>query len=256
MRKMYMLFLVFTCGVLTYGQTAKNDMMPITTKSDAARKLFYEASRAYEDANVEKGSELLLKAKAVDPGFFMADYYLSMASFGNNNLFTQYANEAVNCKGKLNQAEELLKLALSRLIENQKADVTDIGRQLVSMYPKDDMVYWCLYFFQRINNDQKGCMETLSKALEISDYPGPIYNTFGYIFMDQERNEDALAAFDKYIELSPDNPNAYDSKGDYFFKIKEYEKAYDSFMKAYNMGFKYSYDKAQKAKHIADSLGK
>ena len=57
-------------------------------------------------------------------------------------------------------------------------------------------------------------------------------------------------AFDRYIELDPKNPNAYDSKGDYFMFVKKYEKAYESYMKAYYMDPSFSHDKAEIAKKM------
>jgi len=50
--------------------------------------------------------------------------------------------------------------------------------------------------------------------------------------MDMERFDEAAEALDKYIELKPDEPNPYDSKGDYYMAVEEYGKAYESFMKA------------------------
>jgi hypothetical protein len=37
--------------------------------------------------------------------------------------------------------------------------------------------------------------------------------------------------------------------------IKEYRKAYDSYMKAHSIDSVWSYDKALRAKQLADSLG-
>jgi len=50
------------------------------------------------------------------------------------------------------------------------------------------------------------------------------------------------------------NDNPYDSKGDYFMNIKDYGKAYESFMKAYEIDTLWSYKKAMKAKALYDSL--
>ena len=72
--------------------------------------------------------------------------------------------------------------------------------------------------------------------------------------MNFEKYEEAANAFDKYIELSPNHPNPYDSKGDYFMKIKDYRNAYESFMKAHEIDSLWSFKKAMNAKAIADSL--
>ncbi len=64
------------------------------------------------------------------------------------------------------------------------------------------------------------------------------------------QNDKAEAAFNKYIELAPDNPNVYDSKGDYYMNIKDYGKAYDTYMKAYALDTQWGLKKAQKAKQL------
>ncbi len=255
MRRVFIVFLMMTCGVMIYGQTEKGSKIPLTSKSESAINLFYEAERAFLDVNFDKALELLKKAKEADPDFFMADFYQAWYNFGDKDKFLEYATSGVKCPGEMSKGEELLKEALKKLIDDQKADVRGYGKKLVSLYPDDDMSYWILFFFQNIVGDKEGAMQTMKEAMTKATYPAPVYNICGYLYMDQQKYDEALKAFDRYIELSPENPNVYDSKGDYFMAMKEYRKAYDSFMKAYKMGFKVSYKKAQKAEHIADSLG-
>jgi Tfp pilus assembly protein PilF len=42
----------------------------------------------------------------------------------------------------------------------------------------------------------------------------------------------------------------YDSKGDYFLFVKKYDKAYESYMKAYSMDPSFSHDKAEMARQL------
>ncbi len=72
--------------------------------------------------------------------------------------------------------------------------------------------------------------------------------------MELEQFDDTESALDKYIELEPNLPNPYDSKGDYFMKIEDYGKAYESYMKAHEIDTLWSYKKAMKAKALYDSL--
>ena len=92
--------------------------------------------------------------------------------------------------------------------------------------------------------------------MEITENQAPIYNTLGYTYIQLKQFEDAKSAFDKYIELEPDLPNPYDSKGDYYMAVENYELAFESFMKAYDLDTTWmaSYNKAMKAKEILDSL--
>jgi tetratricopeptide (TPR) repeat protein len=68
--------------------------------------------------------------------------------------------------------------------------------------------------------------------------------------------EEAEKSFDMYIELAPTLPNPYDSKGDYFIRLGEYEHAYEQYMKAFEIDadFHMSYTKAMKIKSDLDTL--
>jgi tetratricopeptide (TPR) repeat protein len=254
MKKLYVFVLLIAFVAVSCNKTTKDGKMPITTKSESALALYKEARAAFEDVNLPVGLDKLNNAVTDDSDFFMANFYLSLYYLDNKEKFDEYANAAINSKAKLSKAEELLKSSLPKLIENQKADVTDVGKKLVEMYPKDVWAYWFLFTFQNIINDQNGCAETLSKALEITDNPAPVYNMLGYVYLRLGKNDEAGAAFNKYLELAPTNPNAYDSMGDYFMNVKEYGKAYDSYMKAHSIDSVWSYEKALKAKQLADSL--
>jgi Tfp pilus assembly protein PilF len=93
-------------------------------------------------------------------------------------------------------------------------------------------------------------VETIKKAITATSKPAPFYNQLGYAYLTLKQPDKAKEAFDKYIELDPDNPNAYDSKGDYYMYLKEYEKAYQSYMKANSMDPTFSGDKAEAAKRL------
>ncbi|MCA1759950.1 MAG: tetratricopeptide repeat protein, partial [Bacteroidales bacterium] len=144
--------------------------------------------------------------------------------------------------------EMLLKTALRRMNENPKADVTDVGENLVEIYPTDEVAYFMLASFQGIVNDLKGTTATYNKLLEITDHPAPVYNMLGYTYLRMNDFEAAEKAFDKYIELVPDHPNPYDSKGDYFMAVKDYKNAYNSFMKAHKLDEAWGQSKAMLAK--------
>jgi tetratricopeptide (TPR) repeat protein len=250
MKRLFVLFLVLALGLLSYSQSAKKDKMPVTTSSKSALASYNEALKSFEDVAFEKGVALLQKSLTDDPDFFMANYYLAFLNMGNQEKFDPYANAAINCKAKLSEAEKLFKSTIVKFIENKDADVTDIGQKLVKMYPKDVFAYYMLFNFQSIAGDKNGSHETLLKALEITENPAPVYNMLGYSYMELNQNDKAEAAFDKYIELAPDNPNVYDSKGDYYMNIKDYGKAYDTYMKAYALDPQWGLKKAQKAKQL------
>jgi Tfp pilus assembly protein PilF len=255
MKNLLILLLAFTLGCNSYSQSSSKDKIPVTTSSKSALTFYNEAMKYFEDVNLDKGRDLLFEALDEDQNFFMANYQMSLYFMWNGNFekFIDYAGVAVNCKDKLSNAEELLRSALTRLKENPEADVTEYGRKLVEMYPRDVDAYNNLIYFQSFINDLDGELETINKALEIAENPGPFYNQLGYLYMTRKENDKAEAAFDKYIESDPGNPNVYDSKGDYYMNIKNYRKAYESYMKAFAIDSAWSAEKASIAKKLYEN---
>lgn len=255
MKKFTIPFLIIII-ILLCNQCAKENKMTVTTNSETAKTLYDEAVTAYEDANVSQFEKLALEALIEDPDFFMANYQLTTYYhyFKNEDKFKEYGEAAVNCKAKLSKGELLLKDVVSKLLEDSNADLTDLGKQLIKMYPNDADAYTLLIWYQLMKEDNEGSLETLKSMLEITDKPAPVYNMLGYTYMILENNEEAEIAFDKYIELAPNLPNPYDSKGDYFMEIEDYTNAYEMYMKAHEIDSLWSFKKAMKAKAIADSL--
>ena len=255
MKKFTIPFLIIII-VLLCNQCAKENKMIVTTNSETAITLYDKAGTAWDDYNFSQFEKLALEALKEDPDFFMANYQLTMYYhyFKNEDKFKEYGETAVNCKAKLSKGELLLKDAVSKLLEDSNADLTDIGKQLIVMYPSDVDAYSLLSWYQYTNKDAEGNLGTLKSMLEITDKPAPVYNVLGYTYMTLENNEEAKIAFDKYIEYEPNLPNPYDSKGDYFMKIEDYSNAYKMYMKANEIDSLWSFNKAMKAKAIADSL--
>lgn len=240
----------------SYSQTAKKDKMPVTTASKSALAYYTEAMKCFDDVALPKALNLLTKSLKEDPDFFMANYQTAMyySWVANAEKFKEYSGAAINCKAKLSPGEELMKSAIIKLRGNPTADVTDIGKKLIEMYPRDVNSYGQLLYYQTFIRDSTGALETLKKMLKITDNPAPVYNQLGYAYMALNQYDEAENAFNRYIELAPKNPNVYDSKGDYYMNMKEYNKAYDSYMKANSMDSTWSYDKAQKAKQLSKEM--
>jgi len=258
MKKLIVFLLLFIPGWMVIAQATEEGRIPITTASEKAKSLYLQSLAAFKDVFFKKYGDLTSQALKEDPDFFMANFHSALFyHYLNNDIkFKENATKAINCKAKLSKGELLLKDAAKKLVEDKNADVTEFGKKLIDAYPKDENSYYYQIFFQGIINDYKGCVPNLKKAIEIAEKPAPYYNYLGYTYMNLEQFSDAEIAFDKYIELAPEIPNPYDSKGDYYMKVKDYNKAYDNYMKAYKIDTTWSYKKAINAKAIADSLSK
>lgn len=247
--------LVILAFLLTQcAQEVQEKSIPITTDSETALELYREALVAANKVYVAKAMKLFEEALNEDPSFFQAAFRLAIFNFyfEETDGFKKYANKAVNMEADLSKGEQLMKSMLVALLDDPEADVSDIGKKIIDLYPEDDQAYFPLSFYYMIQNDDEHLIEIHETVLEITENPAPIYNLLGYSYMDLGRMEDAEDAFDMYIELEPDIPNPYDSKGDYYMKAENYEKAYEYYMKANEIDTLWSYKKAMKAQKMLE----
>jgi Tfp pilus assembly protein PilF len=251
MKRIILLTIFLLTGTLIFSQKEEGKLIPVTTNSKAALSYYNQAMKYFDDVNLNKAFETFKKALNQDPDFFMVNYQLATYYLLNRlaDNFNEYADAAINCKAKLSEAEELLKETLVRL-KQDPANVTELGKKLVEMYPNDPNSYNNLVSFQSLAGDSVGIAETLNKAIKIVSDPASFYNQLGYAYLTLKQNDKAEEAFDKYIELEPKNPNVYDSKGDFYMYIKKYDKAYESYMTANSMDPSFSKDKAEMAKGL------
>jgi tetratricopeptide (TPR) repeat protein len=257
MKKTMTLFVICLLFLPAYSQKQSEKYIPITTNSEKALSLYNEAVTAYKDVYIAKFNSLLGMALKEDPDFFMANYMLGILSFYVNREqnFVKFATAASNCKAKLSPGEIVLKDMLSKLLEDRKADLTVFGKKLVDMFPQDEVAFMQLGIAQTINKDFDGAIATYRNALKVAGRKDYIYNVMAYAQMEAGKYDDALVSLDKYIETAPRGlPNPYDSKGDYYMKVKDYNKAYEYYMKAYQIDTLWSKNKAKQAKAYADSL--
>lgn len=251
MKKLFWLIALFSIGIVLYSQPEKGKRIPVTTDSKTGLLLYNKAMKYYDDVHLKEAIESFKQALIQDPDFFMANYQLAFYFLLNRtgDDFNEYAEAAINCKARLSEGEELLKGALLKLKQGQ-TNFVDQGKKLIELYPNDPYSYNNMVYFQTLAGDSTGIVETLNQAIIIATHPASFYNQLGYAYLTMKQIGKAESAFNKYIELDPKNPNAYDSKGDFYMYIKDYYKAYQSYMNAYSMDPAFSHDKADIAKRL------
>ena len=228
--------------------------MPVTTDSELALELYETGLVAYDQFKGELAWHNFQYAIREDPEFFMAHYWMY---FMTSEKSKEVAEAAFKSDIELDQGEELIRTSLKYLLDGQDEKVVETLKKVVDLYPKDPHLHKILYLFQlRYLKDNEGAIESMERT--VKEVPGyvPVYNFLGYAHMYMEEYEKAEEAFDTYIRLAPTQANPYDSKGDYFMETKQFEEAYKSYMKAYEIdsGFQISKKKALKAKEMMERV--
>lgn len=74
------------------------------------------------------------------------------------------------------------------------------------------------------------------------EVPQGLVNRAGYNLLRENKLEAALSCFSYNTEAFPDSPNAFDSLGDYYFKVKAFDKAVANYKQAVNLAEKQGMD--------------
>jgi tetratricopeptide (TPR) repeat protein len=231
--------------------------LSVTSSSEKALELYRAGMIALTDVNVNKAIDCFKKANEAEPGFVMPSALLAIYYFYSKDMtkFKAELSKAASTTYNLNQSETVILEALKKLAADPIAKVASYGEKLVKLNPKSLQAHQMMAVFQEFDGDYQAQNKTLQSMLLIAKDPAPIYNSLGYNNLAQNRIDDALPAFEKYISLAPKNPNAYDSMGDYYAKAGDYKKAQSYYRKAFRMdsiNFKVSYSKAEALK---DKIG-
>jgi tetratricopeptide (TPR) repeat protein len=231
-------------------------LMPVTTDSELALEFYETGMLAYDQLKIEVAYHNLELAVKEDSDFFMAHFWMYFLA---NRSSKKIAENALMAETRLSDGEVQIRTAFKYLIDGQDTKVVEHLQNAIDLYPGDPRVNKILYIYQyHYVKDMDGALESVKRAIEACPNYALAYNQLGYALMDSEEYEEAGKAFDNYIRLSPNTANPYDSKGDFYMATKQFDLAYESYMKAYETdpSFNVSEKKALKAIGLYNSSKK
>jgi tetratricopeptide (TPR) repeat protein len=233
------LFLVLQISFI--NNVSAQEEIPITTKSEKARKLFLEGRGYFEQlSSVEKEKELFLKATEIDPGFAFAYFYSAWSSASAVEL-QNYIEQANGLTAKVSEGERLLiKAFYAKWVKNNSVEQLALLEQLIQKYPKDKRVRWFLGLAYGLSDEGDKSIAQYKKAIEIDNEYGFAYNTLGYAYYGKNDFTKAEEAFKNYIRLSPNLANPHDSIADMYTRMGEHEKAIKHYKKALELDAKFA----------------
>jgi len=107
--------------------------------------------------------------------------------------------------------------------------------EIIERYPDEKEAYRRLASVYRINEavrDVPRSIELFEKAIELDPLYAEAYNGLAYSCDYIGNYEKSIWAINKYIELEPDEPNPYDSRGELYANSGQPELSLQSFLKA------------------------
>ncbi len=150
------------------------------------------------------------EALKIDPGFTMAQAFMSNLSYGAQKK--KFADAALKSSEQKTEGEKLFVKLLDE--ENRPGEHAAIWSKLFAMYPNERMVN-SYYVYTRETPEER--FEAAREMLKKYPDAGWMYNILGYYYMNDKKDmENAKASFDKYIAYYPDGYNPYDSMGEFY----------------------------------------
>jgi tetratricopeptide (TPR) repeat protein len=205
--------------------------VPLTTKSEDARKEFLQGRDLAERLLAQDSLQHFDKAVALDPDFPTAELARANNSPTAKEFF-EHLNKAVSLADKASDGEKLLILANQAAANGDVPKQKDFLDKLVAAYPNDERAQFALgnYYFGQ--QEYGPAIEHYKKATELAPNYSPAYNILGYAYRTEADYANAEQAFKKYIELIPNDPNPYDSYAELLLKMGRFDESIAQYRKA------------------------
>ena len=201
----------------------------VTTNSREAYRYYLEGLENYYRLYYPEAAENFEKAVEYDSTFAMAYYYLSKLKS------RRYVAKAVEYAAGASQKEQAYISVLEATAAGDADRVITELKQLVTKYPdeKDALLQLGRYTASRERYDE--AIGYLKRAVEADPLYKLGYNLLAYCYSQTGEFEQALRAIDRYIELAPDEPNPYATRGDILARDGRIDEAINSLNQAVSL---------------------
>src|SRR5579864_8800253 len=232
------LMLAFAAVLSTAGWTRPNDApnqsppaaadngkIPITTKSEEAKKEFLLGRDLFDRGLVQDAIPHFDKAIALDPDFASAELARADSAVRDPKGVFEHLNKAVALAPKVSEGERLLILATEAQVKGDPAKWKDYLEKLVAAYPNDERAQNELANFYFATQQYPLAIDFSKKTIALAPNFAPAYDVLGYSYREQGDYGQAESAFKKYTELIPDSPDPYDAYAELLLKMGKFEES-------------------------------
>src|SRR5215207_2742455 len=211
--------------------TANNGKIPVTTSSEEARKEFLAGRDLSEKLRLTDSISHFDKAISLDPNFALAELFRANVSPTAKEFF-DHLKKAVALADKASDGERLLIQAAEAGANANPTQQKEILEKLVAAYPNDERAHFTFGGYHFGQQDFTQAISHYKRATELAPGYSTAFNILGYAYRQNEAYSDAENAFEKYIELIPNDPNPYDSYAELLLKMGRFDEAITQYNKA------------------------
>ena len=245
----YFIFSILTLFLISCGDNneVQKKRMTVTTNSDEARALFYEAIDTHSGLNWQKAEDLLKSAIAKDPDFVTAKILLNSPFVNNTDrkIVTDLYNNNLD---KVSEMEAMYLKGWYLRVSGEGKESREAFKELTTKYP-DISIFWLHSGILKSvggGGDINDAISDLEKCLEVNpnSYGANAYlmakhmvvGTLGRMLPVEERDlEIAKMHIDRMIEIDPNNSYGPTYAGNYERSKGNFEKAIEYYEQVGNI---------------------
>ncbi len=229
--------------------TAQDFYLPVSTSSKEAKNAYHAALYLGSNLRLDAARQEIEKALALDPGFFMAHAYRIQVLTADEEKLPLIRRALEINPADFTEFERILRGLLSTWSQDLKASPATAMQALVAAYPTTVEAYeWAYMHAAYTDQDPDAAMAYAQRLIELDPNFPPVYNYLGYFYLERKELDSAQAAFEKYLEPAPAEPNAHDSMGEYYFITEDYAKSAEYYERAAALGMRESQARADRAR--------
>ncbi|MGD8330957.1 MAG: protein kinase, partial [Acidobacteriota bacterium] len=226
-------------GLELEGGAPAESIADVTTDSLDAWRLYDDAIRARTNLRYGDAVRALQQAIEIDPDFVMAYYQLArMPDYLAEPAKAREYDELV--MANIDKVPERDRLLVEGNYAFEHEDDVALAEQrfeeLVRRYPDHETGWLRLTDVRGGSQGQLGFNEeqiaTLQRAVEAMPASGALHNQLGYALADNGRYPEAVRAIERYVELNPEEPNAYDSLAEMYVLSGQPQIAFEKYGEA------------------------
>jgi tetratricopeptide (TPR) repeat protein len=245
LRKSWCVALALVAGLSTAGWTrssearnqnpsaaAANGKIPITTKSEEARKEFLQGRDLFDRGLVQDAIPHFEKAISLDPDFASAELARANSAVRDPKGAFEHVQKAVSLADKVSEGERLLILATEAALKGDPVKWKGDLEKLVAAYPKDERAENELANFYFATQQYPLAIDHAKKMTALAPDFAPAYDLLGYSYRERGDYTNAALSFKKYTELIPDSPDPYDGYAELLLKMGKFEESIAQYRKA------------------------
>jgi tetratricopeptide (TPR) repeat protein len=211
--------------------TAGGGKIPVTTASEEARAEFLKGREMVDKLKITDSTAHFERAVSLDPNFALAELSLANSSPTGSGFF-EHLGKAVAAADKASEGERLLILAAQAGANANTVKQKEHLDALIAAHPNDERAQFAMggYHFGQLNYPE--AIAHYRKATEIDPSFSSAFNLLGYALRQNGDFAESEKAFQKYIELIPNDPNPYDSYAELLMKMGRFEDSIAQYRKA------------------------